>query len=127
MLMSISGFSQTTSTQSVLKNDTSFLVKMKKIKKANFVFVNRENLRNKNTLLHSRIKTLNLEITSLKTKNSRLNEKNNKLNQVVNITNQQKDLYKKANKNLEKINERQKKIIIGEAVLIIIITTAAIL
>ncbi len=111
-MLSTLSFSQDTSIPLVYgKNDTTHVVKSEYIEKANRVFTNRENLKNNNFYLRSRVNVLLNTINVNEQKISVQSKQIEKLERIIQINNQSDSLLKKQNENLRRQNSRQKSII----------------
>lgn len=111
-VLSTLSFSQDTSIPLVYgKNDTTHVVKSEYIEKANRVFTNRENLKNNNFYLRSRVNVLLNTINVNEQKISVQSKQIEKLERIIQINNQSDSLLKKQNENLRRQNSRQKSII----------------
>lgn len=116
-MLSTLSFSQDISIPSIYgKNDTSHVVSSDYIEKANRVFINRENLKNKNIYLQKRVNillnTINVNESKILAKEKQIE----KLERIIQLNHQSDSLLKAKNLNLQKENSRLKSIMTIERI-----------
>lgn len=100
----------------IQEGDTSAVVPIQYIKKANYVFINRENLKNKSLILKRRTNILKNQIKAQKSKISHLELKIIQLNEIIKLDNKQLKLMKERNNKLIKDLQQKNLIIMGQRI-----------
>jgi SMC interacting uncharacterized protein involved in chromosome segregation len=100
----------------IQEGDTSAVVPIRYIKKANYVFINRENLKNKSLILKRRTNILKNQIKAQKSKISHLELKIIQLNEIIKLDNKQLKLMKERNNKLIKDLQQKNLIIMGQRI-----------